>query len=190
MEAPIAERGKRRKSVARRVSSRRATIEEPFGSEEESENPFNDRDLIKRLIDGCILPEVIERINHADPEQRIWDSLGSFLKVNKSSFNRLFDRCSDPLVALADWAPAPHQYRGDEPGEEGRHPGGGALPGRGHSPQKKAAEVVALQEALKREKQARGEEKQTLEEMVRKTDRKSTRLNSSHSGESRMPSSA
>ena len=51
------------------------------------ENPFNDRDLIKWLIDGCILHEVVERIDRADLEQRVWDSLGSFLEVNKSSFN-------------------------------------------------------------------------------------------------------
>ena len=69
MEAPIAERGKRRKSVARRVSSRRATADESLSFEEEPEIPFNDRDLIKRLIDGCILPEVVERIDRTDPEQ-------------------------------------------------------------------------------------------------------------------------
>ena len=45
------ERGRRRKSVARRISSRRAAIEESHDSEEEpGENPFNDRDLIKSLI--------------------------------------------------------------------------------------------------------------------------------------------
>ena len=73
--------------MARRESSRRAVVEESLGFEEESENPFNDRDLIKRLIDGCILSEVVKRIDRTDPEQRIWDSLGSFLEVNKSSFN-------------------------------------------------------------------------------------------------------
>ena len=73
--------------MARRVSSRRATIEESLGSEgEPGENPFNDRDLIKQLIDGCILPEVIQRIDHADPEQRVWDSLGSFFEVNRFTF--------------------------------------------------------------------------------------------------------
>ena len=88
MEAPVVERGRRRKSVACRVSSRWAAIEESHSSDEEpGENPFNDRDLIKRLIDGCILPEVVERIDCTDPEQWVWDSLGSFLEVNKSSFN-------------------------------------------------------------------------------------------------------
>ena len=86
-EAPVVERGRRRKSVARRVSGRRAATDEFLSSEEEPENPFNDRDLIKWLIDGCILPEVVERIDRADPEQQVWDSLGSFLEVNKSSFN-------------------------------------------------------------------------------------------------------
>ena len=109
-EAPVAERERRRKSVARRVSGRRAAIDESLSSEEEPENPFNDRDLIKRLIDGCILPEVVERIDHADPEQRVWDFLGSFLEVNKPSFNRLCDPCSDFLAALTDWAPSPRQY--------------------------------------------------------------------------------
>ena len=47
-EAPGVERGRRKKTVARRVSGRRATIEESHGSEEEPvENLFNDRDLIK-----------------------------------------------------------------------------------------------------------------------------------------------
>ena len=47
-EAPGVERGRRRKSVARRVSSRRAAIEESLGFEGElGENLFNDRDLIK-----------------------------------------------------------------------------------------------------------------------------------------------
>ena len=70
MEAPVAEREKRRKSVARRVSSRRTTADESLGSEEGPENPFNDRDLIRRLIDSCILPDVVERIDRADPEDR------------------------------------------------------------------------------------------------------------------------
>ena len=87
MEVPEVERGMRRKSVARRGSSHRATVEESLCFEEGLENPFNDRNLIKWLIDGCILSEVIERIDHVDPEQQVWDSLGSFLEVNKSSFN-------------------------------------------------------------------------------------------------------
>ena len=40
----------------------------------------------------------------------------------------------------------------------------------------KAAEVVTLQEALKKEKQAREEEKQTSEEMVRKAEAEVTNL--------------
>ena len=55
--------------VAHRGSSRRVVIEESLGSEEEPENPFNDRDLIRRLIDGCILPDVVERIDRVDPKQ-------------------------------------------------------------------------------------------------------------------------
>ncbi|EHA8586490.1 hypothetical protein COCNU_scaffold000436G000010 [Cocos nucifera] len=45
------------------------------------ENPFNNRGIIKQLIDGCILLEVVDRIVEADPEQHIWDSLGSFLEM-------------------------------------------------------------------------------------------------------------
>ena len=44
-------------------------------------NFFNNRDLIKRLVEGCILPEVVERIVLADPKLWVWDSLGSFLEV-------------------------------------------------------------------------------------------------------------
>ena len=50
--------------MARKVSDRRAAIEESHGSEEEPvENLFNDRDLIKRLVDECILSEVVQRID-------------------------------------------------------------------------------------------------------------------------------
>ena len=73
--------------MARRVSHHRAAIEESPGSEEESgDYPFNDRDLVKRLIDGCILPEVVWRIDRIDLEQQVWDSLGSFLEVNRFTF--------------------------------------------------------------------------------------------------------
>ena len=52
------------------------------GSEKDlGENPFNNRDLIKRLVEGCILPEVVQRIILADLELRVWDSLESFLEV-------------------------------------------------------------------------------------------------------------
>ena len=62
--------GKRKKSVARKASSHRTAADESLCSEEGSKNPFNDRDLIRQLIDGCILPDIIERIDRADPEQR------------------------------------------------------------------------------------------------------------------------
>ena len=67
-EAPAV--GKRRKSVARRASSHRTAADESVCSEGGSENPFNDKALIRRLLDGCILPDVVERIDHADLEQR------------------------------------------------------------------------------------------------------------------------
>ncbi|XP_073116252.1 uncharacterized protein [Elaeis guineensis] len=81
-EASGVERKRRKKTVARKISSSRAAIEGSNGSEEDlGENPFNNRDLIKRLVDGYVLPEIVHRIVYADPEQRVWDSLGSFLEI-------------------------------------------------------------------------------------------------------------
>ena len=69
-EVPGGERRKRRKTLARRVGSRRAATEESRGSEEEQgDDPFSDRDLIKKLVDGCSLPEVVRRIVRVDPIQ-------------------------------------------------------------------------------------------------------------------------
>nr|XP_029118208.1 uncharacterized protein LOC114913840 [Elaeis guineensis] len=145
-EAPIVERGRRRKSVAHRVSGRRAAADESLSSEEEPENPFNDRDLIKRLIDGCILLEVIKRIDRADPEQRVWDSLGSFLKIGHQ--------------LLANIEAINRARRDAIQAEEHRRAEVAHL-------REKTAEVVALQEALEKEKQAQEEKKQTLEDTVR-----------------------
>ena len=84
------------KTLARRVGSRWAAIEESRSSEEEQGyDPFSDRDLIKKLVDGCSLPEIVQRIVRVDPTQRVWDSLGAFLEVSRfillfpfaSSFN-------------------------------------------------------------------------------------------------------
>ena len=86
-EALGAERKKRKKTVVRKISSSRVAIERSNGSKEDlGENPFNNKDLIKKLIDGCVLPKIVHRIVHVDPEQRIWDSLGSFLKVGRFIF--------------------------------------------------------------------------------------------------------
>ncbi|XP_073117993.1 uncharacterized protein [Elaeis guineensis] len=150
VEAPGVERGRRRKSVARRASGRRAAIEESHDSEEEpGENPFNDRDLIKRLIDGCILPEVVQRIDRADPEQRVWDSLGSFLEIGHQ------------LLANIE---ATNRARRDAiRAEERRRTEVVRL-------QEKVAEVTNLQEALEKEKQALEQEKQTSEETARKAE--------------------
>ena len=47
-EAPGAERRRRKKTLARKTHSCRATVEGADGSEEDPrENPFNNRDLIK-----------------------------------------------------------------------------------------------------------------------------------------------
>ena len=36
--------------------------------EDLGENPFNNKDIIKKLVDGCTLPKVIDRIVEVDPE--------------------------------------------------------------------------------------------------------------------------
>ena len=55
-----AERRKKKKTLARKSRSRKAAIEGADGSEEDlGKNSFNNRDLIKRLVEGCILPEVV-----------------------------------------------------------------------------------------------------------------------------------
>ncbi|XP_073104977.1 uncharacterized protein [Elaeis guineensis] len=80
--APRAERRRRKKILTRKSRSRKAAIEGADGPEEDlGKNSFNNRNLIKRLVEGCILPEVVHRIVLADPEQRVWDSLGSFLEI-------------------------------------------------------------------------------------------------------------
>ena len=74
--------------MARKSRSGKAAVEGASGFEEDlGENPFNNRDLIKRLVEGCILLEVVHRIILADPEQRVWDSLGSFLEVGQLTFS-------------------------------------------------------------------------------------------------------
>ena len=73
--------------MARRAGSHRTATEESHGSEEEQgDDPFSDRDLIKKLVDGCSLPEVVQRIVRVDPTQRVWDSLEAFLEVSKFIF--------------------------------------------------------------------------------------------------------
>ena len=55
--------------MAWRSRSRKIAVEGAGGSEEDlRENSFNNRDLIKRLVEGCILPEIVERIVLVDPE--------------------------------------------------------------------------------------------------------------------------
>ncbi|EHA8587748.1 hypothetical protein COCNU_scaffold003117G000010 [Cocos nucifera] len=57
----------------------------PSGSnaskEDLGENPFHNREIVKELIDGCTLVEVVDKIIDANPDQQTWDSLGSFLKM-------------------------------------------------------------------------------------------------------------
>ena len=78
------------KTVACKIRSSRTAIKESNNSEKDpGENPFNNRNLIKRLVDRCVLPEIIHRIIHADPEQWVWDSLGSFLEVGRFTFSFL-----------------------------------------------------------------------------------------------------
>ena len=67
-EAPGAERRRRKKMLARKIRSSRTAIEGAEDSEEDlGENPFNNRNLIKRLVDGCILLEIV----HANLEQQV-----------------------------------------------------------------------------------------------------------------------
>ena len=66
---PGVEGRKRKKTLAQRSRSHKVAVEGAGGSEEDlGENTFNNRDLIKRLVEGCILPEVVKRIVLADPE--------------------------------------------------------------------------------------------------------------------------
>ncbi|EHA8588771.1 putative ensconsin-like [Cocos nucifera] len=64
--------------IQHRVTGRGSNI---FDKELE-ENPFNNKDIIKKLVDECTLPKVVDRIIEADPKQCTWVSLGSFLEVS------------------------------------------------------------------------------------------------------------
>ncbi|XP_073099500.1 uncharacterized protein [Elaeis guineensis] len=143
-EAPGAERRRRKKTVARKIRSSRVAIEGADGSEEDpEENPFNNRDLIKRLVDGCVLPEVVHRIVHADPEQWVWDSLGSFLEIG----HQLIANIEAMNNAKKEAAQA----------EEGRQAEAARL-------MEKVTEVASLQEALQKEEQISTDLKAALEE--------------------------
>ena len=81
--APGVEGRRRKKTLARKSRSRKAAVEGADGSKEDLvENLFNNRNLIKRLVEGCILPEVVQRIVLADLELWVWNSLRSFLEVS------------------------------------------------------------------------------------------------------------
>ncbi|XP_073107518.1 uncharacterized protein [Elaeis guineensis] len=149
-EAPRAERRRRKKTLARKSHSSRAAIEEADGFVEDSgENPFNNRDLIKRLVDGCILPEVIHRTVHIDPEQRVWDSLGSFLEIGHQ--------------LIANIEVMNNARKEATQAEEGRLIETIRL-------KEKIVEVVSLQEVLQKEGQTSADLRATLEEERKKAE--------------------
>ncbi|EHA8588315.1 putative ensconsin-like [Cocos nucifera] len=49
--------------------------------EDLGKNPFHNQEIVKELIDGCTLVEVVDKIIDIDYVQRTWDSLGSFLEM-------------------------------------------------------------------------------------------------------------
>ncbi|XP_073102544.1 uncharacterized protein [Elaeis guineensis] len=142
--------------VVRKISSSRVAIERSNGSEEDlGENPFNNRDLIKRLVDGCILPEIVHRIVHADPEQRVWDSLGSFLEIGHQ--------------LIANIEAMKNTKKEAAQAEEGRQAEAARL-------KEKVAEVTSLQEALQKEEQTSTDLKAALEEERRKAEAEVSKL--------------
>ncbi|XP_073116244.1 uncharacterized protein [Elaeis guineensis] len=131
-------------TLARRSHSHRAAAEGVGGSEEDlRKNPFNNRDLIKRLVEGCILPEVIERIVLADPELWVWDSLGSFLEIG----HQLVANVEVVKIAKREAARA----------EEGHLAGAARLV-------EKITEVLSLQGLLEKEGQTSSNLRTALEE--------------------------
>ncbi|XP_073117994.1 uncharacterized protein [Elaeis guineensis] len=148
--APGTEGRRRKKTLARRSRSRKAVVEGAGGSEEDlGENLFNNRDLIKRLVEGCILPEVVERIVLADPELRVWDSLGSFLEIG----HQLVTNVEAVKIVKREAARA----------EEDRLAGAARL-------EEKTAEALSLQEALEKEGQTSSDLRTALEEERKKAE--------------------
>ncbi|XP_073105621.1 uncharacterized protein [Elaeis guineensis] len=149
-EAPRAERRRRKKTLVRKTRSSRAAVEGGDGSEEDpGENPFNNRDLIKRLIDGCILSEVVHRIVHVNPEQQVWDSLGSFLEIGHQLIINI-EAMNNVKKEVAQ-------------AEEGRQAEAGRL-------EEKVAEVASLREALQKEGQTSTDQRAALKEERKKAE--------------------
>ena len=178
-EASGAKRKRRKKTLARKSCSSRATIEGADGSEEDPrENPFNNRDLIKRLVDGCILPEVIHRIVHVDPEQWVWDSLGFFLEIDQFSsffFSLLYLAYSLAFI-LTPWLllQIGHQLIANievmnNAKKEVAQVEEGRLAEAAHL-KEKIVEVTSLQEALQKEGQTSVDLRAALEEERKKVE--------------------
>ncbi|XP_073114816.1 RNA polymerase II C-terminal domain phosphatase-like 2 isoform X2 [Elaeis guineensis] len=147
---------RRKKTLARKSRSNRAAIETADGSEEDpGENPFNNRDLIKRLVDGCILPEVVHRIVHVDPEQRVWDSLGSFLQIGHQLIANIEVMNNAKKEAVQ--------------AEEGCLAEAARL-------KEKIAEVASLQEVLQKERQTSADLRAVLEEERKKAEAEVSKL--------------
>ncbi|EHA8588316.1 putative ensconsin-like [Cocos nucifera] len=84
LEPPTKREEAEKKKIKRmlRKSQRKAHHNGPNSSDEElRENPFNNHEIIKGLVNGFTIPEVIDRIIDADIDQHTWDLLGSFLKT-------------------------------------------------------------------------------------------------------------
>ncbi|XP_073100155.1 uncharacterized protein [Elaeis guineensis] len=148
-EGALGVEGKRRKkTLTRKSRSCKVAVEGAGGFEEDlGKNPFNNRDLIKRLVEGCILPEVVQRIILADPELRVWDFLGSFLEIG----HQLVANVEAVKIVKREAARA----------EEGRLAEAARL-------EEKIAEVISLQEALQKEGQTSSDLRTALEEERKK----------------------
>ncbi|KAG1355258.1 putative ensconsin-like [Cocos nucifera] len=67
--------------ASKKVKHKTHPSESNTSEEDLGEILFHNREIIKELIDGCTLVEVVDKIIDVDPEQRTWDSLGSFLEM-------------------------------------------------------------------------------------------------------------
>ncbi|XP_073113514.1 uncharacterized protein [Elaeis guineensis] len=153
---PGVEGWKRKKTLARRSRSRKIAVEGASGSEEDlGDNLFNNRDLIKRLVEGCILPEVIERIVLADLELQVWNSLGSFLEIG----HQLVTNIEAVKIAKREAARA----------EEGRLAGAARL-------EEKIIKVLSLREVLEKEGHTSSDLRTALEEERGKAEAEISRL--------------
>ncbi|KAG1362716.1 putative ensconsin-like [Cocos nucifera] len=60
---------KKKKSIARKVRCKVSSSRSNGDDEDLGENPFKNHEIVNSLIDGCNLPEVVDRITNVDFEQ-------------------------------------------------------------------------------------------------------------------------